>query len=528
MTQKYYLREDIQVEPLVNNWPAWPLIIAPATASMYIANSHIKIMKSFVMAPEVHAAALKNPAMRGGAFLDCPPRKVGQVKALLEKTIKEQAQAIAFAEAIKSMNDLLSSEARGLSLEPFYARIPDALKGYSELVYDLNHNPSIRFMEGLLYRSAYYNPASQSVALSFIKSDIRPFMFSTPKLEDDQQVILNLPFDHPALDELFKMRDEPQSLDYIKDELGIESAKEELFRSFFTDRDPRPRLQSDEGSLRVRYFGHACALIESKGVTILTDPSISYRYDNELGRYTYSDLPETIDYVLITHLHSDHTVIETLLQLRPKIRNVIVPKNGSGSLEDPSLKLLLQAIGFKNVISLDEMESIEFEGGQIMSLPFLGEHCDLAVRTKTAYSVKADGVSMLFAADSSNLEFKLYENIHRTIGDVDALFLGMECDGAPLSWIYGPLFTRPIDRRIDQSRRLSGSDYDRANGIVRLLNCKKVYIYAMGQEPWLSHIMALQYTEESKPIVESNKLIKACKERGIPAERLYVAADNLV
>src|SRR6185369_11721157 len=109
-------------------------------------------------------------------------------------------------------------------------------------------------MEGLLYKSPYYNPASQSVALSVIKSDIRPFMFSTPKLADDEQVILNLPFDHPALDKLFKMRDEPQSLDCIKDELGIEAEKETLFQSFFTDRDPRAHLKSDDGSLIVRYF----------------------------------------------------------------------------------------------------------------------------------------------------------------------------------------------------------------------------------------------------------------------------------
>ena len=39
---------------------------------------------------------------------------------------------------------------------------------------------------------------------------------------------------------------------------------------------------------------------------------------------------------------------------------------------------------------------------------------------------------LLFAADSCNIEPRLYEHIHRDVGDVDVLFLGMECDGAPL------------------------------------------------------------------------------------------------
>ena len=44
---------------------------------------------------------------------------------------------------------------------------------------------------------------------------------------------------------------------------------------------------------------------------------------------------------------------------------------------------------------------------------------------------------MLFAPASCNIDGTLYEHIHDVIGDVDVLFLGMECDGAPLSWIYG-------------------------------------------------------------------------------------------
>jgi L-ascorbate metabolism protein UlaG (beta-lactamase superfamily) len=526
--RKYFLKENVQAEPLVGSWPAWPHIIAPATAAMNVLNSHVKIMKSFVMAPDVHTAALKNPTMRGGPFIEYNKRRVGEVKALLEKTTKERAHMLKFAEAVKKLSDLLDGEARGYSLESFYQQVPEELRGYVELVYNLSNYPTIRFMEGLLYKSDFYNSAWQSIVLSFVKRDERPFMFSTPRLMEDGELHLNLPFNHSGLDELFKMRETPQTLGHIKEAIGLADEDDALFENFLTEDSPYKCAKRERDSLRARYFGHACVLIETERVSILTDPVISYRFDTELPRQTFADLPERIDYVLITHNHSDHIVLETLLQLRHKIRNIIVPKSGGGALEDPSLKLVLKTIGFENVYEIDEMESIPVDGGAITSLPFLGEHCDLNIRSKNAYHVRINNRSMIFAADSANLEHKLYEHIHKVIGDVDALFLGMECDGAPLTWVYGGLLTRHVDRKMDQSRRLSGSDYEKASKIVKILNCKKVYVYAMGMEPWLSHIMALQYTNESKPIVESDRLIKECRERGIYAERLYVAKDNLV
>ena len=50
----------------------------------------------------------------------------------------------------------------------------------------------------------------------------------------------------------------------------------------------------------------------------------------------------------------------------------------------------------------------------------------------------------------------------------------------------------------------------------------------MGQEPWLGHIMSLKYTEESRPITESNRLIQECLERGTYAERLFGEKEILI
>jgi hypothetical protein len=81
---------------------------------------------------------------------------------------------------------------------------------------------------------------------------------------------------------------------------------------------------------------------------------------------------------------------------------------------------------------------------------------------------------------------------------------------------------------MDESRRLNGSNYMQAIDIVNRFGCKEVYVYAMGQEPWLTFMMSLKYTEESPPIVESNKLIQECRSRGIIAERLFGEKEILL
>jgi L-ascorbate metabolism protein UlaG (beta-lactamase superfamily) len=518
---KCYLRPNVLVEPLMNQWYAWPHLIAPVTAALNIANSHVKIMKSYVMAPTVHAAAVKNPAMRGGPFLDFDASRANEIRALLERTLKELAHMIDLAEATKTLNTTLLARARGYSLESLYQEVPEALKGYVELVYDLNNQPAVRFLEGLLYRSPYYNPAWQSVRLSLTHTDARPLIFSTPRLEDDRHVHVNVPFHHQALDELFSMRQVPQSLGYIKEALGFEENHNGLFPSFFTEEEPVEPTPNDSDSIRIRYFGHACLLIESSQVSVLTDPVISYKYESHIPRYTFSDLPKTINYVVLTHSHSDHVLLESLLQLRCKIETVIVPRNASGLLQDPSLRLILQALGFKNVIELDTLQSVEVDGGSITALPFLGEHADLHIQSKMAPLIRLGGRSILCAADSCNLESKLYDHLRDVIGHLDALFLGMECDGAALSWIYGALLPRSLDRKMDQSRRLNGSDFQKAIEIIHRLKCPRVYVYAMGQEPWLGFVTSIEYTQQSKPIVESDKLIETCRSRGLVTERLF-------
>jgi hypothetical protein len=80
---------------------------------------------------------------------------------------------------------------------------------------------------------------------------------------------------------------------------------------------------------RIRYFGHACLALQTVHAAIVTDPFISA--DSAApGRFTYRDLPDYIDLVLITHGHQDHMVLETLLQLRGRVGAVVVPRSSRG------------------------------------------------------------------------------------------------------------------------------------------------------------------------------------------------------
>lgn len=520
--EKLYLRPNVVIEPLFDRWYAWTHLVSPATSAMNIAGRHLKIIDSYVQSPKIHQAASKNPKMLGGPFMDYKTERVEEVAGLKKNTLEKAGMPIAFAAAVIELDEMLRANAKGYSLEALYPKVPELLKGYVELVYDLNNQPSFRFFEPLLYKSKFYNKELQSIALWVTSNDERPFCLSTPRLDEADVLHLPVPFDHPGIDQLSRMKREPASVADIAKVLGVKDKDRAFFDSLFTE-EAHPTYRKYEGSkARMRYFGHACILIETRDVTILTDPVISYYgYESSVEHFSDVDIPDVIDYVLITHNHQDHILFETLLPLRHKIKNIIVPTTCSGTLQDPNLKLMFNSIGFNNVIELRDMEEISLGNVTITGVPFTGEHSDLSVNSKLCYRVGIDQFTFLFVADSRVMDARLYSHVQSIIGDIDVLFLGMECVGAPLSWLYGPLLTQKLSREHDQSRRLSGCDFERGMHLIDIFHPKEAYVYAMGQEPWLEFISSLRYTPESHPIVQSDMLVRECISRGIVAERLY-------
>lgn len=519
MEEKYYLKQNIAIEPLVFNWYAMPFLIPPTTLSLYIRD-YVALMKSYLASPEMHELASKDPNMIGGSFLNLPKEKVSEVKQLLDQAEQTNLSKIAFADSIVALNKFLISEAKGMSLEGLYSEVPDTLKGYVELLYDVNNQPGFRFFESMLYHGPIYDTQGQSLLFYELGQEQRGYVSNTPRFKEDGMLHMQLPFSSDKIDEIAKLREQPQEESHIRDLFGMNGELD--FEKFFTPNipeKPTDRNYQEEG-IRVRFYGHACVLVETKDVSILVDPFINYSDDQTDVNFTMADLPDQIDYVLITHSHGDHIIPEYLLQLRFKIKNIVIPRNGNGNLEDPSLKLLLKSIGFHQVIELDELDSIKIPGGEIIGMPFLGEHCDLTIRSKILHLIKLQGKSMLLASDSSNLEVQVYRLLRELIGSIDIVFIGMESEGAPLSFNYGPFMPVELNRKMDQSRRVNGSNFESAYAIVKEFQPKEIYVYAMGLEPWTEYILGIQYTEEAVQLREANKLIDTCMSEGIHAELL--------
>jgi len=517
------LADSTAIEPLINKWAVWSDLISPVSYSLHLVNYQMKTLASYLKNPEIHVKACRSPKLAGGPFVDVPIHRADEINKLLRDTEKNQAGNISFASEVVNFYNFLATEAKGQSLEPYYQRIPDLLRGYAELLYDYYNHPILRFLESLLYESPYYQRGGQSLRIFEQKHDnYRRSFLSTPRLEEDGQIDWVIPFESPEIDELFKVEHKPVPLGQIKEVLNLDPANEGVLSNLVTTATSPPREKWDGPGVRIRYFGHACLLIEWNGISVLTDPWIGVdSTEKTVARFSHNDLCEHIDFVLITHCHHDHFVPESLLRLRHKIGCIVVPRTFGLLYSDPSLKLMARKIGFKNVIELDALESIKLEGGEIIAFPFLGEHADLA-HGKTAYVVRANNQQILIAADSNCLDPRMYEHIHNILGPIETTFLGMECVGAPLSWLYGALLPSKLQHSHDQSRRTRACNAAAALELLESIGSKRVYVYAMGSEPWLQYSMGLALSEDSIQIQQSDKLIAATRQKGfVDSGRLF-------
>jgi len=520
------LKPNVAFEPLIGHWYAWTYIVAPHTAGAYFRNYYLPMMDSFVRNPEAHVDALCDPAAAGGPFIALPPSRAAEVGRVRQQMLDEERPLLEFADAVRALDRLLTNEAVGGCLHGLYARVPDPLRGLVELCYDLHCRPSFRFIDASVFHSPYYRDCSQSILLA-PQGDARPFVFSTPRLDTNGGIRLTIPFRSDVVDRIASTRLQPRPQVEVAELFeGIDHAAgwRDLFDAV-NGRAPNSDSEYTGRGLRLRYCSHACVLVQSRGVSVLLDPLIPYRADHTArDRFSFDDLPSRINGVFITHNHQDHVMLETLLQLRHRIETIYVPKS-AGRLPDISVKHLLRAIGFQHVEEIDEYDTVRLGPIAVTGLPFFGEHADLDIRTKLAYCVAADDRSVVCVADANNIEPKIYEYVREAIGEPDVLCLGMECDGAPLSWLYGPLLPRPLPRALDQSRRTESSDYPMAAQMVETLRPKRVFIYAMGLEPWLTFVTSAHFDQNSRPIAESDRLIAECRRRGIDACRLFGKAE---
>jgi L-ascorbate metabolism protein UlaG (beta-lactamase superfamily) len=516
--EQRFLRADVIIEPLVDGFYAWHHTVAPVQASLNLANLQVPMLESYLQSPQVHVAASSNPDLRGGYFINIPESRAGEVRELLNSIKRDRADMLRFAEAIAEAEDLVRQEANGFDLTPLYGKLPKELAGLVEIAYDTGNQATLRFMEPLVYQSKAYQEDRQSVQISREPGYERPFILSTPRLSSPDLLDLHIPFRHPGLQELFQARIEGTTLARLREALELDDAQTAQLDGLLTDRCGQAEDRHIDSGGRIRYFGHACLVLQTPEAAILTDPFINADL-NSSGRFLYHDLPDHLDLVVITHGHQDHIVLETLLQLRGRVGAFVLPRSSRGNLCDPSLGLYLKHLGFP-VIEVDDFDEVPFPGGKVTATPFLGEHADLDIRGKSTYWIELAGKKVFVGADSSGLDPTLYRYVRNHLGAADMAFLGMECDGAPLTWLYQALLTRPITKKMSDSRKLSGSNAQQAGSIVTELGASEAYIYAMGEEDWLGHVMATSYTPDSYQLKQVEEFLAWSADNGVKAEHL--------
>jgi L-ascorbate metabolism protein UlaG (beta-lactamase superfamily) len=521
-----FLRSETKIVPLSCGWYAWTHLISPIQRAMNLTFRQLPLLRSFATNSAIHVAASGNPTLFGGPFLDFPSALSSTIERLLETATNKYAHLIVIASALKQVDEQLLRHARGQSLSSMYSTLPPALEGLVEFHYDLNNFPKLRVYEELFYDSEFGKDLSE-VSLSLVPEDKRLFFMNAPHIDGENDITFPITLADPVVDTLASMRTRPQLFAEIARELKVDPLRRQFFRRYFSSIAPIRRAPSYDGTkVRMRYFGHACVLVETAEVAILIDPMFATEPSATSDRLRISDLPDKIDFVVISHNHQDHCAPEMLIQIRHKVECVVVPANNRGSIADPSMKLMLRRLGFKCIRVLEPFDSISFAGGNITSLPFPGEHVDLEIYSRHGILVELHNRRFCFLVDSDGWDKVLYRRIVGRIGKrLDALFLGMECHGAPLTWLYGPLLTKPISRRDDESRRLSGLDSDRAWNVLMEFEVGQVFVYAMGQEPWLRYIMGFEYAADSMQLREIANFLARCAVRGIRSEYLQISKE---
>lgn len=399
-----YLRADVFAEPLVDGFPAWLGSLAPVPAATRLAGVQVPRLEACLRRPE-----------------DGELRAL-EAAALLDVIERDRVDMLRFAAAVAAAEDLLRRHPGGADLPALHRRLPGPLHGLVELAYDAAGRPAMRFLETLLYESPVYDTGRQSIQFELGGPPGGVWDLDEPRLPGPDKVELPVPFHHPQLDELFAARIRPTDPTRLRVALGLDDWQAPGLDRLFTAAAPARSDRHLGRGARIRYFGRACLVLQTPEVAVVTDPCL----DAGCG-YTIDDLPDHIDLVLITSGHPDHLALGTLLQLRPRIGAVVVPRSSRGNPDDPSIGRCLKALGFR-IVETDDLDEIPLAGGRVVATPHQGGHDGHDVRAKSTYVVQIADAAVFVGGRSAGHDPALHRRLRARLGRVDMAFLGAPAD----------------------------------------------------------------------------------------------------
>lgn len=216
----------------------------------------------------------------------------------------------------------------------------------------------------------------------------------------------------------------------------LSEAQPELAQVFastrgFTAASSTPPLGEESGVFRMQ---HAGLLYQSETTRILVDPHFHSMYAPRLSTlFGPADFCDGVDAVLISHSHSDHFSLGSLLFL-PRDTLIIVPNVPRASLLCPDMAGLLRQLGFTNVMTPKWYDDAITVGDiEVFALPFYGEQplatplwSDARVRNwGNTYYLRMPSFTSLILIDSGNDPqgnmLQVAEHVRSNLGPVDYL-----------------------------------------------------------------------------------------------------------
>jgi L-ascorbate metabolism protein UlaG (beta-lactamase superfamily) len=209
-----------------------------------------------------------------------------------------------------------------------------------------------------------------------------------------------------------------------------------------------PRLDHPlrNGEIAVTFVNHATFLIQTGGVTILTDPVWSERASpfRRVGPkrvrapgVAFADLPK-VDLVLLSHNHYDHLDLATLRELRRRYDPTVLHAAGDRRLIGPLAFTRSHELDWWDTVALDDALTVTFVPAQHFSARGL---LDRRKSLWGGYVIESRGRRIYFGGDSGYSTH--FADIRERLGAPDIAMLGIGAY-AP-RWFMQPIHMNPAE-----------------------------------------------------------------------------------